>query len=133
MRHYARISVQPDADFAPPFRLVSATCWPVSSARQHTVTRVRACLFIASGIALVVFALAFFVAPWACTGGLEFYFWCGAAAVLLMLALPFITRMRGSLLVRAGSAFGFAVLGAGAWLAGLLVANVRFICGLGYL
>jgi len=36
-------------------------------------------------------------------------------------------------LVRVVWALGFVVLGAGAWFAGLFTANVRFICGLGYL
>ncbi len=93
----------------------------------------RACFVIAAAIAIAVFALAFLVAPRACAGGFEVYFWCGAVALLLLLVLPFIGDTGKSLLIRAASTFGFMVLGAGAWLAGLFVANVRFICGLGYL
>jgi hypothetical protein len=87
----------------------------------------------AAAVAIAVVALAFLVAPRSCNGGLELYFWCGVAALLLLLGLPFAVHVGRSILVRAAFALGFVVLGAGAWLAGLFAANVRFICGLGYL
>ncbi len=84
---------------------------------------------IASGLIV----LAYLVAPHSCEGGLELYTWCGGAALLLLLGLPFAARMGRSILIRLALSVGFLVFGAGVWLAGLLVANVRFICGLGYL
>ena len=84
-------------------------------------------------MAAALIALAFVVAPRSCNGGLELYFWSGCAALLLLFGLPFVTHIRRSAWVRVALAFGFLVLGAGAWFAGLFAANVRFICGLGYL
>ena len=45
---------------------------------------------LAALIGLVVFALGFIVAPHACEGGLDVYFWCGVAALAALLALPFV-------------------------------------------
>ena len=84
-------------------------------------------------IAIALVAFAFVVAPHSCTGGLELYAWCGGAALLSLSGLPFYTHRSRSISVRIALAFGFLVFGAGAWLAGLFAANVRFICGLGYL
>ena len=84
-------------------------------------------------IAGILLALAYFVAPTACEGGLEFYIRSGAAALLLLLGLPFLAHLGRSALVRVAFGFGFFAFGVGAWLAGLFAANVRFICGLGYL
>jgi hypothetical protein len=85
---------------------------------------------LAASIGLVVFALAFVVAPRACEGGLDVYLWCGVAALAALLALSFVTHLSGSLLASFGWAVGFAVLGFGAWLGGLVAANVRIICRL---
>jgi hypothetical protein len=87
----------------------------------------------AVAIATALVMLAFVVAPRACEGGLELYFWCGCAAFLLLFCLPFVARMGRSYLARVAFALGFVVFGMGAWLVGLFAANVRFICGLGYL
>jgi len=51
----------------------------------------------------------------------------------LLLGLPFFSGMGRSMWVRVAFAFGFLVFGTGAWFAGLFAANIRFICGLGYL
>ncbi len=88
---------------------------------------------VAIGIAILIIALAFFVAPHACEWGLELYAWTGAAALLVLIALPFAARMRRSATLRVAWAAGFMVLGVGAWIVGLFGANVRIICGLGYL
>ena len=85
---------------------------------------------LAALIGLVVFALAFIVAPHACEGGLDVYFWSGVAALAALLALPFVTHMSGSLLASFGWAAGFLFLGFGVWLGGLVAANVRIICRL---
>jgi hypothetical protein len=98
-----------------------------------TVTRGRAALIGAAAIAIALVALAYLVAPRSCQGGLEVYVWCGGAALLLLPGLPFAAHMGRSILVRIAFALGFFVFGASVWLAGLLAANVRFICGLGYL
>jgi len=87
-------------------------------------------LSLAASIGLVVFVLAFVVAPHACEGGLGLYFWCGVAALVALLALPFATRMSGSFLASLGWAVGFLALGFGIWLGGLVAANVRIICRL---
>lgn len=84
----------------------------------------------AAGIALAVFALAFVIAPRACEGGLEVYFWSGVGALVVLVALPFASRIGGSGLVRAAWALGFLVLGTGVWFAGLFAANVRIMCRL---
>ena len=97
------------------------------------VAREPVAFIIAAGIAAALVALAYVVAPRACEGGLELYTWCGGAALLLLLGLPFVARIGRTALARVACAFGFLVFGAGAWFAGLFVANVRFICGLGYL
>ena len=87
----------------------------------------------AAGIAAVLVVLAFVAAPRACTGGFELYFWVGVAALLLLVGMPFVTHRARSILVRLALALGFLAFGVGAWLAGLFAANVRFLCGLGYL
>ena len=87
----------------------------------------------AAAIAAVLVVFAFIAAPRACTGGFQSYLWCGAAALLLLYGLPFITHKARSILVRVALAFGFLAFGVGAWLFGLFAANIRFICGLGYL
>jgi len=97
------------------------------------VSRERTAFIGAAAIATALVALAYLVAPRSCKGGFELYTWCGGAALLLLLALPFGVRMGRSTLVRFAFALGFLVFGAAAWLVGLVAANVRFICGLGYL
>jgi len=87
-------------------------------------------LSIAGSIGVIIFALAFAVAPHACEGGLGVYFWCGVAALVALLVVPFVTHMSGSLLASLGWAVGFLVLGFGVWLGGLVAANVRIICRL---
>lgn len=97
------------------------------------VNKAGACLGIAGALALALFGLAFPVAPQACAGGFEFYFGCAVATECISIALPFVLRLGGSVVVRTAVAFGLAALGPGAWLAGMAAANVRFLCGLGYL
>ena len=58
------------------------------------------------------------------------YFVSGVAALALLLALPFLTHLGGSVLGSLGWAFGLMVLGVGVWLAGLLAANVQILCRL---
>jgi len=93
----------------------------------------RATVGFVSAAAIAVVGLAFLVAPRACHGGLELYVWCGGTALLVLLALPFAAHIGRSTLARIVWALGFVFFGAGAWIAGLFTANVRFICGLGYL
>jgi hypothetical protein len=93
----------------------------------------NAAFIAAAAIATALVVLAFIAAPRACAGGFESYFWCGAAALLLLSGLPLVTHRNRSTLVRVALAFGFLAFGVGAWLVGLFAANVRFICGLGYL
>ena len=97
------------------------------------MAREPAAFITAAVIAIALVVLAYLVAPRACAGGLELYVWCGGGALLLLLGLPFTARLGRSILIRIAIAIGFLFLGAGAWLAGLFAANVRFICGLGYL
>ena len=98
-----------------------------------TVHRAGAGFISAAVIAIAVVGLAFLFAPRACHGGFELYFWCGAAALVMLFALPFVAHVGHSALSRVGWSLGFVVFGAGAWIGGLFTANVRFICGLGYL
>ena len=90
-------------------------------------------LVVAVALAIGVVGLAFLVAPHACNGGFDLYFWTGAAVLLVLLAVPFVARIGRSLLARFACSIGFVALGLGAWLLGLFGANVRFICGLGFL
>ena len=92
----------------------------------------RASLHIvaAAVILLLLFSIAFFVAPRACEGGFEIYLQCGIVALLVLAALPFVLRTGNSLAVRMVSGLGFVVLGAAAWVVGLVVANVNFLCRL---
>ena len=55
---------------------------------------------------------------------------CGTAALIVLAALPFVLRRENSLTIRIVSALGFVVLGIAAWIAGLFVANVNFLCRL---
>ena len=84
----------------------------------------------AAVVLLSLVSTAFFVAPRACEGGFEIYLQCGIVALMVLVALPFILRTGNSLAVRVVSGLGFVVLGAAAWVVGLVVANVNFLCRL---
>ena len=60
-------------------------------------------------------------------------FLMGVVALLALAGLPFVARIGRTHARRLGVSLGFVVLGVATWLAGLLLANVRVICGLGYL
>jgi len=93
-------------------------------------SRAAQCLVAAATVSLLVVAVAFWVAPRACEGGFEIYLQCGTAALIVLAALPFVLRRENSLTIRIVSALGFVVLGIAAWIAGLFVANVNFLCRL---
>ena len=97
------------------------------------MSRARAAIVIAAVAAIALLPLAFIIAPYACQGGFELYFWIGVVVLAMMLAVPLIGRVGNSLVVRFAVALGFVLFGAATWLAGLFAANIRFICGLGYL
>jgi hypothetical protein len=84
-------------------------------------------------VAATLVAAAYAAAPHACKGGLEAYLGAGVVALLALVVLPFATRIGQSALTRVVWAAGFGAFGVCAWIAGLVLANVRFICGLGYL
>jgi hypothetical protein len=96
-------------------------------------SRARIGWIVAAGIGAALMALAFAVAPRACAGGLEIYGIAGLVALPALAAVPFAAGIGGGIARRLGVALGFVALGVATWLAGLLLANVRFICGLGYL
>jgi hypothetical protein len=100
---------------------------------RKTMQRAKTGFVVAAGVLLGLVGLAFLVAPHACQGGFEFYFWFGCGALVLLLGLPFAAQIGRSWLARGAWALGFVALGAGSWIVGLLAANVRFLCGLGYL
>jgi hypothetical protein len=81
-------------------------------------------------VAMALVAIAFSIAPRACEGGLETYLKWGLAAIAGVFALPFVARAANDMLVRVGLAFAFALIGAGAWIAGLFIANVQILCRL---
>ena len=97
------------------------------------MAREPAAFISAAAIATALVVLAYAFAPRACKGGFESYFWCGVVALVLLVGLPFVTHKARSILVRLALALGFLIFGVGAWLAGLVAANVRFLCGMGYL
>jgi hypothetical protein len=83
-----------------------------------------------AGVSLAILALAFVVAPRACEGGLELYFWVGVLALVGLFALPVVTRTDRSMSSCFGYGLLFVLIGVGAWLAGMILANVRIICRL---
>lgn len=87
-------------------------------------------VIVAFAVGLLLFASAFVIAPRSCEGGLSVYFWLGVFALVVLLALPFVTRLGSSVLIRSGWAVGLVLAGAGVWVAGLAAANVRLICRL---
>ena len=87
--------------------------------------------FIAAAVvSLILLIVAFWAAPRACEGGFETYLQWGTVTLIVLAALPFVLRDGNSLSIRVVSAFGFVVLGAAVWVAGLVVANVNFLCRL---
>ena len=98
-----------------------------------TAPRARIGWIVGAGIGATLMAVAFAVAPRACAGGLEVYAVAGVVALLGLAGLPFVARIGRTSARRLGVSLGFVVLGVATWLAGLLLANVRVICGLGYL
>ena len=93
------------------------------SRASHVVIAVAA-------VALSLLGIAFWIAPRSCEGGFEIYLLCGLAALVVMLALPFVLRIGNSLFARVALALGLVALGAALWVAGLLAANVQFLCRL---
>ena len=96
-------------------------------------SRARTGWMVGAAIVAVLMAVAFAVAPRACAGGLEVYAVAGGVALLALAGLPFVARIGRTMARRLGASLGLVALGVATWLAGLLLANVRFICGLGYL
>ena len=96
-------------------------------------SRARTGWIVGAGIGAALMVAAFAVAPRACAGGLEIYAVAGLVALLALAALPFVAGIGRTTGRRLGVSLGLVVLGVATWLAGLLLANVRFICGLGYL
>lgn len=87
--------------------------------------------WVAAGVvAIALVAVAFWISPRACEGGLETYVQCGVAAFVAMLALPFVPGTADAMLARVGLAFAFASIGTCAWIAGLFLANVQILCRL---
>jgi hypothetical protein len=97
---------------------------------MFAVSRASESLVAAAAVSLLLIVVAFWVAPRACEGGFETYLQCGIAALIVLAALPFALRRDNSLSVRIASALGFVVLGIAAWIAGVFVANVNFLCRL---
>jgi hypothetical protein len=78
--------------------------------------------------AIVACALA--AAPRSCEGGLEAYLLAGLVGVPGMFAVPIFLRSDRSMPRRLAWAALFAAIGAAAWIAGLVGANVRILCRL---
>ena len=90
----------------------------------------KAALRIAAALGLGLFALAFVVAPHACSGGLDVYFWTGIAAMVATgVAVAALPRTLGPWR-RTGLALALTCGVAVAWLAGLFAADVRLMCRL---
>ena len=94
------------------------------------MSRASQCFIAAAVVSLVLVFVAFWVAPHACEGGFETYVQCGTVALIVLAALPFVSRSGNSLSIRVVSALGFVVLGAAVWVVGLFAANVNFLCRL---
>lgn len=90
----------------------------------------KAVLAVAAALGLGLFALAFVVAPRACSGGLGLYFWAGVAATVAAgAAVAALPRGFGPWR-RTGLALALMCGVALAWLAGLFAADVRIMCRL---
>ena len=50
--------------------------------------------------------------------------------IAMLVSLPFLMHLGGSVLGSLGWAFGLLLLGIGVWLAGLFAANVTILCRL---
>lgn len=94
------------------------------------MTRPRVYLAVTALICAAVFGSAFAFAPLSCEGGLGVYFWVGIAAIVSLLAVPFIARFGGSLLAALGWSAGLAVIGVVAWIGGFAAAPFRILCRL---
>ena len=94
------------------------------------MSRASQALIATAAIALALLAIAFWIAPSACEGGLEIYLQCGVVALAMLAALPFVLRTGNSLSVRFASALGLLILGATVWTVGLFAANVQILCRL---
>jgi hypothetical protein len=79
-------------------------------------------------VCAALFALAFATAPYSCDGGFEVYFWSGVAAVVALLALPWILRQDRSFLIRTGLSLGWGSAAVMIWVSGMFAASVRFFC-----
>jgi hypothetical protein len=87
--------------------------------------------FIAvAAVSLFVIVSAVLIAPRWCHGGLEVYFWCGVAALVILLLLPFCLRTGNSPLGRFALALGFAIWGTAVWITSVFLANVDILCRL---
>jgi hypothetical protein len=98
-----------------------------------TPTRARLGWPAAAGVGVALVVLAFAVAPRACAGGLDLYVEAGLVALAVLVAVPWVARIGRSTARRCAWSLALVVLGVVTWVAALLLANVRFICGLGYL
>jgi hypothetical protein len=94
------------------------------------VSRATQGVIAVAAVAVSLLAVAFWIAPRFCEGGFGIYFLCGLGALVVVLALPFVLRTGNSLFARVTSALGLVALGAALWVAGLLAANVQFLCRL---
>jgi hypothetical protein len=77
-----------------------------------------------------LFGLAFVIAPRSCDGGLEVYFWAGAATIVTLLAMPWILASTKSIARRASLALVWGLGGSLVWIVGFFAASVHFICRL---
>jgi hypothetical protein len=93
------------------------------------VTR-HATIVAALGICAAVFGSSLALGSRSCEGGLDLYFWVGIAAIVLLLALPFLARAGRSLLASAGWSLGLAALGVATWIAGLAAGHFQILCRL---
>ncbi len=94
------------------------------------MNRLSLSLLAVAAVGLALVAVAFWISPRACQGGLETYFMSGVGAIVAMFALPFVARSANDVIARVGLAFGFTVFAAGAWIAGLFLADVQILCRL---
>jgi len=95
------------------------------------MTRRRAVgIAIATATLIAVFVSSFALAPRSCEGGLEIYFWCGVAAIVVLIELAFIVPAGASFGGSLGWAMAVATVVAAIWTAGVFAANFRIICRL---
>ena len=87
-------------------------------------------LLAASAVGVALFGFAFVASPYDCEWGFDAYFWVGAGALVVLLALPVLVQTTLLPWQRLLLSLGLGGAGVLVWIAGLFASNMRIICRL---